>query len=207
MIPPVFHANFRRPHLGNEDLMKPLVVANLVSAIAILCSSFALAQNIVPNGQFDTLEGWTKLGNGGEFTLELSDGSPDAPSASLIAGGSPNTLIVSRCITLSGPMTVDLQGDIKSNPTAPDFPGNVAVTFFSDESCGPYVGTSNAQSCFALSNGWERCSSLGLVVPGIVKSVNVQASVLRFGVSAKFDNIRLGPAGTVPVTLQSFGIE
>jgi hypothetical protein len=187
--------------------MKSSALACVASGIAMLCPSFARAQNIVPNGQFDSLEGWTKLGNGGEFTLDAGDGSPDAPSASLTAGGSFATLIVSSCIPLSGPMTVDLQGDVKSNPTAPDFPAHVGVAFYSNDTCGTEAGFATAESCFALSNGWQRCASLNLAVPDNVRSASVQASVLNFGISAKFDNIRLGPTGTVPVTLQSFDVD
>jgi hypothetical protein len=173
----------------------------------VLFSTFASAQNIAPNGQFDTLEGWTLLGNGGQLTLDAGDGSPDAPAGFLVSGGSPVTFIQSSCAPLTGPMTADFQVDIKSNPDRPDFPGYGHAYLYSDDSCLGSWTDVGAGNCFPLSNGWQRCARLNFAVPDTVRSFRVGGSVMYFGASAKFDNFRLGPSGTVPVTLQSFDIE
>jgi len=193
--------------------MKASARVHAVSAIAVVFSAFASAQNMVPNGQFDTLEGWTLLGNGGQFTLDAGDGSPDAPAGSVVVGGSPATIIQSSCTPLTGPMTIDFQVDIKSNPDQPEFPpggfpGRGNAQFFSSDTCSSgFLTLTNAENCFPLSDGWQRCASLNFAVPDTARGFRVEGGVILFGGWAKFDNFRLGPSGTVPVTLQSFDIE
>jgi hypothetical protein len=180
-------------------------------ALASACTG-VFAQNVVPNPQFDSadsLDNWPILyGLGATLTLDASDGSPETPSAFLRAGSSQASLAYSTCIPFSPTTAVDLQADIKSDPGAlPDFPGHVSVYAYGDASCSGRADVFAATTCFALSDGWQRCSNLGLALPQGTSSVNVVLSVLRLTVSAKFDNIRLGPTGTVPVTLQSFDID
>jgi len=189
--------------------MKPSILACVFSGVAILCSTPATAQTIIPNGQFSSLDGWSApIGQGATFTLDGGEGSPDTPSALLRAGGTPSAYVLSDCIPYTPTGAVDLQGDIKNSAQGlPEFPGLVQVVAYTDEVCGSPGQYFHTTTCFALSAGWQRCSNLGFLLPPGTRALRIDLSVYSFTVAANFDNIRLGPTGTVPVTLQSFDIE
>lgn len=189
--------------------MKQSILACVVSGVAIVCSTPATAQTILPNGQFSSLDGWSApFGQGSTFTLDGTSGSPDTPSGLLTIGGTPNAYVVSDCIPYSPTGPVDLQGDVKNTAQGlPEFHGLVQLVAYTDEACGSSGQYFPTTTCFPLSAGWQRCSNLGLVLPPDTRSLRIDLSVSFLSVSANFDNIRLGPTGTVPVTLQSFDIE
>jgi hypothetical protein len=188
-------------------------LATVATSIGMLVSNPGMAQNIVPNPDFDAeLSGWTLIlapSGGGSISLDTAVGSPIAPSMYVVGGGTPSTLVVSGCLPISQQI-VDLQGDLNYVQGAtPIAAGSLEVSSYGDTSCASYLDVAVTNTCFALpSAGWQRCSRLGYLLPAGTQAVTVALRVNYLGGNvAHFDNVRLGPAGTVPVTLQSFGVE
>lgn len=182
------------------------------AALFALNSLGAMAQNIVPNPDFDVdLSGWTidPSAQGASLALDSAAGSPGPPSMLLQGGSTPISSAYSNCLPISA-QTVDLQADIKNPPGLPEFYGAVVVLYaYSDVTCTTSLDATFTNTCFALPiNGWLRCSRLNYPLLSGTQAVIVSPRVMHFGGDqANFDNIRLGPTGTVPVTLQSFNID
>jgi len=168
----------------------------------------AVAQNLVPNPNFDSgLDGWTNMqaDTGAIWTLDSTDGSPTAPSGHLQAGGRPSSLVNSACIAIDTTHNIDLNVDIKSSDAM--YPGHVAVYTYGDPACSIAGDAFVASSCAALpADGWQRCSQINYALPAGTQGVIISLSVYYL-TSANFDDVRFGPTGTVPVTLQSFDID
>ncbi|MEO7325283.1 MAG: hypothetical protein ABIW82_10695 [Dokdonella sp.] len=189
--------------------LKNLTV-QITSGVLCLGPVMASAANLVANPNFDAdVAGWTldSTANGGSFTLDSGDGSPVPPSGFLQSGGTPNTIVRTDCIVVSGLQNIDMHADIKPSFQDPMRNPEIMAHTFSDSTCSSAMPTYIfTDACIVLSApGWERCSTVNHPLPPGTQSVVVSISVSI--INANFDNIGFGPTGTVPVTLQSFNID
>lgn len=178
----------------------------IFAAATLALSANAWAANLVTNPDFDTdTNGWSAMA-GGSIALETSDGSPGAPSLQITTAGGSVARADSACITVTGGQNYDLTFNQKSNDVAAG-----SVTYYSDSACTQYVSFSNPASFAAsLSNGWSHETLNNFTIPTGVGSVQVEISVSAGGAStatALVDHVRFGPAGSAPVTLQSFQVQ
>lgn len=179
-----------------------------VTLAAVLgMGSHAYAANLLSNPDFAAnTAGWSVSSEfpGARFVLDMNDGSPGAPSAVLIPGPGINDA-VSDCIALAAGR-YDLFVNLK--PGLNDQGVRAAVLAFDDASCTTYNSALayTQQTDVALSNGWYQQSVRNFMLPQGTHGVRVALSNNN-PTPVNFDHVRFGPAGTTPVTLQTFDID
>lgn len=167
----------------------------------------AHAANLVPNPDFDTdTSSWAANPDslGVSFTLDATDGSPAAPSALLTPGGGIND-VDSACFAAT-PGQYDLFVNLKPGNNGPG--ASSFVVAYSDTACTAYItGLANtSQTDVPLADGWFQQSTQNFALPVGTQSVYVVLGTVG-SVPIHFDHVRFGPAGTTPVTLQSFDLD
>jgi hypothetical protein len=172
--------------------------------LATYCGG-AIAENLVPNPDFDTnLDGWTIV-LPSDTTLDNSTGSPAAPSMRMIAvDGTPAATAYTDCLEIDTSSNVDLIVDIRSvTGTA-----RASATAYSGAGClGPIGPAGEVSGGDPLVDGWERGAAIDYALPPGTVGVRVFLSVNGDLAEANFDRVRFGPTGTTPVSLQSFRID
>jgi hypothetical protein len=156
------------------------------------------------------------LGTSGAAQVNLDA----APSTAHAAAG------ISQCITFAGPtlvLTANYGARFKI-PTSDATDGSVGsaieIRFFSDSACSQFIAGAGGTQGRAISIGvpddgfWYSASDPSFTPPAntLASSAEVRASLRKLGTSSTanigyFDDIFLSLNGTVPVSLQSFGID
>lgn len=155
------------------------------------------------------------LGTSGAAQVDLNA----APSTAHAAAG------ISQCITFAAP-TMVLQANYgvrfkipTSNATDGSVGSTIEIRFFSDNACSLFIAGAGGTQGRAISTGvpddgfWYSASDPSFTPPAntLAGSAEVRASLRKLGSSSTpytgyFDDIFLSLNGTVPVSLQSFGI-
>lgn len=196
-------------------------------ALASLCLAWVLpaaGQNQILNPDFDVdVNNWTP--NSGNTTVshdaDSGVGSPlGAASLEFAASGADGAAMYSNCVLVApaaklkfgglGRLHVDLGGGSIS----------VRVSFYSTTNCASasFLGSHHATPVSQTSGTVDGASGLaftryegGIVSPPAVQSMRVSASFLAGGGigvhRVLWDRMYLGPPGTTPVELESFGLE
>ncbi|HSE11309.1 MAG TPA: hypothetical protein VLB69_01630 [Rudaea sp.] len=179
------------------------------TALALFAGA-AGAGNLVTNPDFDSgLTGWTLVAPAGTLSLDNSDGSPSAPSLHLVAfTAASGAQVESDCIAIDNSQNVDLYANVNVHTGNQ----NVSVDAWSSADCSTgSLGTAGSASLTPASDTWQEESNLAFALPGTTQSVRVVLTAgPTFGADVsdvKFDHLQFGPAGTTPVTLQSFDVE
>jgi hypothetical protein len=86
------------------------------------------------------------------------------------------------------------------------------VSFFDTADCtGSLLGGVSPATIVVLGEGWHEWSRSSFAAPGGALGARVRVAVFAEQPEARiqmhFDHVRFGPAGTTPVTLQSFVVE
>lgn len=156
------------------------------------------------------------LGSSGAAQVDLAATPPTAHAA---AG-------ISQCIAFASPTTV-VQANYGANfkiPASDATDGSVGATveirFFSDAGCTQFIAGAGGMQGRAIVTGvpdddfWYSASDSAFTPPAgtVAQSAEVRATLRKLGTSATaytgyFDNVFLSLNGSVPVSLQSFGID
>lgn len=201
-------------------MIKPYtaVCCRTLGAAVFAFAATANAQNLIGNPDFATnLSGWTVRPNSTAHavTHEMSDGSPAPPSMRITQTAGitvPDAASVSsNCMPVSSATSYDALVDTRINTA---FLPTVHAIGYSDSACTTAAGpTFSLSNCSAVAGGWRRCLATGFS-PTAAQTHMQLTVVANFMPSAQLpltdlliDNARFGPSGTVPVTLQSFGVD
>lgn len=187
--------------------MKPMhSIYLLVGACALVGATNAA--NLIDNPNFDfDLGGWTLASGSGTFTLDTTTGAPSAPSIHLIANPETSGIAVqSDCVAIDTSQNVDLL----FNMNATSGLGSASVNAYSDASCGTLLSSLSTQA-FGANGQWGPYSLPNAALPAGTQGARILlvASMGSLGSpgDVHFDHIAFGPAGTTPVTLQTFEID
>jgi hypothetical protein len=183
-----------------------------LAAFLLIGASIAQAQNLVPNPDFDTgIDGWSTLSNG---TIEwvADDGSPDPGALRLrLADARGNgTEALSGCFAVDPSMHHDLAASLK---LIAGIEAHIFFVVYDNPTCAdPPVGGADYYAQVPTADGlWH-----DVMVADIPLAPEAVAARIFIGTGAPYpdtnavalaDHIAFGPTGSVPVTLQSFGVE
>jgi hypothetical protein len=188
---------------------------SLLLAIAILGPSPAHAQDLIANGHFHVdLAGWT--GPGVQAWSPL-DWQGDAASGSLhVTNSVPKMFTVvssmTECLPLSGPGTYELGAEVHMPSQGLTGAAWVTVDWYTNAACTG-VGSGSAATDFVppASDSWIASLNSAITIPAGGVAARVRANVAKNAdfafLSARFDRVRFGPAGTTPVELQGLAVE
>lgn len=165
-------------------------------------------QNLLLNGTFDTdTSGWT--GFGGGWVADDCCGNAASGSAKL----SQQSVLIGNCIEATEGSSFDLTLWSKFAPIIqpPQGLGYALVIWSTDASCADFIGFPNAPYIYLGNDlAWQHFGAT-FVAPAGAHSVHVELEAAHCGTSCggltNFDDVAFGPRGTVPVELQSFGID
>lgn len=166
----------------------------------------AVAQNMVLNADFDSDLGHWSTNSSNAWSVDNADGFPAPGSAHMVGSTEANTGLQSDCIVVGGGQSIDLIANVKD---ASMFSRAVmSLRSYSDGTC-----SSISSDLFVfnfptpLGNGWTQ-GSLTTLLPAGIGSVTIFLETSGFGGTAdtRWDHIRFGPTGSVPVRLQSFEV-
>jgi hypothetical protein len=189
----------------------------IVAAAFASISTSASAQNLVANPGFDSdLSGWSViLGDGSWSPLDCC-GNPASGSASITAGPGPSSgsTLVSDCIGVTPGSSYDLVVQAETLAVPPDFlngSGIATVTWYDNGiPCSDILAGDAGGLFIEAGTGW-RSFGKTFVAPATSVAAKVtlvvQGGGLSQAIDLHFDDIRFGPAGSVPVTLQSFYVD
>lgn len=176
-------------------------------------ASPASAQNLIGNGGFDTdLSGWVDgplEPHGSSWSSSDCCGNGNSGSAHLL-GSVFSTELDSACIAVSGATSYDFVVQINTLPSGSVGPAGASanLAWFSQENCTSQIDIQMMD--LGNSQAWRQTGAT-FTSPSNAHAVMIQlVSVgggLSNGTDAYFDDVRFGPPGTVPVTLQSFDID
>ena len=208
--------------LGPSSRLKCATV--LACVVFVVAALPAVGQNLVVNGAFDSDTTSWNFTTPGTFirsnTLD-ADGNAPASGSGELANTSPlafGTSFAGQCITtgVTGGSAYDWGAKIRfdtGNAQTATGRANVVVSFFDGPNCsGNNVGgstTSNFQS--TTTDVWAQNEVLAFTAPP--GSVSAWLTLFTNKVEAtgtitvNFDNVVFGPAGTLPVELESFFVE
>jgi hypothetical protein len=191
------------------------MAAALVAALT--CSATARAANLVVNPDFtaDITTAWTSSGTGGAAVWNSGLGSPTPGSADLVAvyAGVYVTRSLTQCVAIAAPGNFDYLTRTYTGSNVGNAVFHSQVTFFGGGSCGgSNLGTSVAAAAVNIDGSWWEYSLTNAPLPATTVSALVELFVDSGTTESSssnilFDNVRFGPAGTVPVELQSFSAE
>lgn len=181
-----------------------------IASLLCVCATSAMAANLVTNPDFNAgLSGWT-LTQGSNPTLDDVDGSPSAPSIRLVSvGPNLNSGVSSNCMAAGSAQFFDLIVNVRVHVGF----GSVGVAAYSDANCTVVSGPMGYAFPWPLViDTWQQAYSwrMGLPPGGayIQVSLNTNQQETDSAQSdVSFDNVRFGPAGTVPVRLQTFTVD
>lgn len=183
----------------------------------------AVAQNLVTNGSFDSNTSSWNFTTPGTFTHSTSldaDGNPVSGSGELANSSTVpfGTSFAAQCITtgISGGSSYDWGARMRfdtGNSQTGSGRANVVVSFFDGAICrGSNVGGSTTfDFTSSNTNVWTQNEVLGFTAPGGAVSAQVGLWTVKTEASGvmtvNFDNVVFGPAGILPVELESFIVE
>lgn len=175
--------------------------------------SRVFAQNMLENGTFDTdLSGWTAdPGDTPVWFAEDCCGNVNSGSARLSVSVTESEALNSNCVGVTAGDSYDVRAMTNTLPLLGAFLSNafVNVIWVADASC---VGAGIAESTLNIDTtpGWRQVGET-IIAPdgaaGVIVQLAAHGQGLSTGVDAYFDDVRFGPAGSVPVTLQSFYVD
>jgi len=190
--------------------MKRSGIRALILGLLALGAAPAMAQNLIANPTFDTdYSGWPV--GAAQWVAEDCCGNPASGS---ITSHQDETLI-SNCIDVTGGSSYDLTLWTKYVPVNPSLPspnGFAYVVWMSAAACGGVAIDFPNYPDLAPGGGaaWHKVGAT-FVAPAGAQSVSIELGGYHCGLSCGgdtyFDNVAFGPAGTVPVELQSFDID
>ena len=158
------------------------------------------AANLVANPDFDTLDGWSVLDGDGTATLDMSAGSPAAPSLHVVTGTTPNMTVQSSCIAVDDSDNVDLYMNLNGASGS----ASVAINAYSDAACTTGLSALSSDS-FPATNSWITYSTSDVTLPDGTQSVKIVLVTTKTASGgqgeASFDHILFGPTGTVIGTI------
>jgi hypothetical protein len=181
----------------------------LAGILGLMCvyASGALGANLVANPDFNAdVSGWTNAGTA-VFSWDGGDGSPGFGSANFVGNSSQVGIANSSCIVLAAPQNIDLYANIET-PNLEAF--NAEALAYTDPGCTNGESTFGAITSTPLPGpGWQQVSATNVSLPGSTQSIRVRlmATPMDLNLNAHVDHVRLGPAGTTPVRLQSFDVK
>ncbi len=192
--------------------MRVSAVTGLAVALAMIAAP-APAQNLVLNPDFTSdIAQWSAIGTAGASGAWLGAlGSPTPGSAELTASGT-GFFDLYQCVTMSAPGNYDFLVHMRTQSSVGDASSRAAVWFWTGATCnGTSVGSNVATNESPLGGGWVERSVVNAPLPAGTMSVfvqlDVQSNVAGAAIDVLFDNVRFGPAGTVPVRLQRLTVE
>lgn len=179
----------------------------LVISMMALCATPALAQNLIENSAFNTdFSGWTGAGSG--WVADDCCGDPASGSVMLREFGA----LVSNCIEVTAGTSYDFTLWSKFDPIIqpPESNGNAWINWSTETTCSSWNSFDPIPGFHLGSNAeWQRVGAT-FVAPVGAQRVQVLLWPSVCGISCGgityYDNVAFGPAGTVPVELQSFEI-
>jgi len=171
----------------------------------------AVAQNYVANPNFDSdLSVWSSLQNA---TWDSADGSPAAGSMDL-ASTANSVAQGAQCVPIPQPPPANVDFYARMYVKTP---GNFAAIFAvaSDlancsTSNGTVINLNPAVSTPVSGNpasGWVEISATNQPLPNTTQAVVINLQVSAGPQEVVFDHVFFGATGTLPVRLQSFGVE
>jgi len=175
------------------------------------------AQNLIANPGFDSdLSGWTVILGSASWSPLDCCGNSGSGSASLRAGpgGTGPTYLVSDCITVTPGSSYDLVVRAETLAVPPDFlagSGTATITWYDNGvPCSNVLVTVEPGVSFGTDAGW-RSFGTTFIAPATVVAAKVTLIAAGGGLSqaidVHYDDVRFGPSGSVPVTLQSFDVD
>lgn len=192
--------------------MRTIIV--VVSAAFAFGATSLPAQNLVTNPGFDSdLDGWSMIHGSASWSADDCCGDANSGSASLPVVVGAMAMLNSACIGVTPGASYDLVVLAETLALPPDFlsgSGTATVTWYDDMASCPYILVNEPGATFQPYTGW-RSFGATFVAPATAAAVKVtlmaQAGGLSQGIDVHFDNVRFGPTGSVPVTLQSFEVD
>ena len=187
-----------------------------VPALALLATP-ALAQNLVVNGEFPVdVSSWS-AGPGATIEWNPLDWAANPASGSIrvtfvaLATGAAGAF---QCVPFDPAVAYEMGARIRFPlPQATTGTAFVTVFLFANPTCSPpAIGGANTGGVSTQTpDVWVTVFATGLNPPPGTQSVGVQLFVakdqVKGALSALFDRVVFGPAGTTPVELQSFAVE
>jgi hypothetical protein len=185
---------------------------------AALIPAAVPAQNQVQNPDFDAgiATFWTASTNGAcpgcSAALDNVNGHFTTPSARLstTSGGGLQQILTSDCTPNSTPTTLDLGYSRRTNAVDANATPGGLFQYWSDAACTMSIGFTSPVTSVTVA-GWEEISETAIVPPALngFFTVRLSAGLNNPGVISdfSFDRVYLGPPGTLPVELLSFGVE
>lgn len=189
--------------------MKRFDIRALLLGLISTSATPALAQNLITNPTFDTdYSGWPA--GDAKWVADDCCGNPASGSVTL----QQHQSLVSNCINVTGGSSYDLTFWSKFAPVNVSFPspnGFASVAWLT--ACGgDPIGPPNTYPTIYPGDAaaWHQLGAT-FVAPASAHGVSIDIGGQNCGLSCGgttwFDNVAFGPAGTVPVELQSFEID
>jgi len=187
----------------------------VVCALWLSCCGYASAQNVVVNPDFDIdVSSW--IPNGATVGFDSAQNIVGTPgSGSILVTnniGNGATVSVRQCIDV--PLSVgtyDFGGWILF-PTGQVGTGSagIAVSFYPAANCGG-ISLAFLNVPIIAANTWSLQTATLAAPPGVLSAAVALRIDMPMGSAAPldawFDGVRLGPAPTLPVELQSFEVD
>lgn len=203
----------------NGKSVPRLVGGLLVAAVAGLLALPVVAQNVVPNANFDTndLTAWTVYPNLSMTQVPGADafGNPASGSAHVVNSAptaynaGPGACFPS---TVTGGSLYDWGATIQV-PSGQSATGQafVYVYWYSSTGCvSGYLGA-DGTPVVAADGAWHLSTVTSFAAPATAQSVAIYLQTYKDVAAgtfeAYFDRVFFGPAGTTPVELESFSAE
>jgi len=194
--------------------MSQKIALTLGIALGTLCTSVHAA-NLVFNPDFSTdISSWTTSVNGGTVTWASGFGNP-AGSISINSPAPDTSAQATQCVPISAPASVDFIVDGYASLSTVSGGYVITATTFAGTDCtGTNLGNLPAGLESFPPGGWQGFQITLFDEPLPAGTNSVLLTIGSNTGSAEgsvddyyFDNIKFGPAGAAPVTLQSFEVD
>lgn len=184
----------------------------------------AEAQNLVVDGDFDTVTSLASWPPGFFTSLEWTpqdwQGDPGSGSMRLTNQAPCGGTFALQCVDLPEPHAALYEFGVAMYLDGPPqlVSAHVTVQAWDGAACQGVPVLSFNSATANQQRTWSWFFQSGFEVPASTRSVGIRLVVSKLPfmpnclpplgpVSARFDDVRFGPAGTTPVTLQSFSVE
>lgn len=192
--------------------MKKVLVLVVLGGLSVLGASRLQAENILTNSFFDTnIAGWTLYP--GTFTVAHDPTmGANAPGSIMFTTAAPVNSGVAQCVAVSPETAYDVLAHFRvaAGTASPNI--RIQVQWFQEASCvTPDPGFAPVTTTPPIvPDTWQTTSIAGLASPNNAHGARVSIIVYVSSSAATqfwYDDVQLGPTGSLPVTLQSFGVE
>lgn len=184
----------------------------MLAAIFLLGASIAQAQNLVPNPDFDTgIDHWETLPNG-EISWIADDGSPEpgAMRLNLATARGNSTQARSDCLAVDPSVHHDLAAALQ---LIAGVSVHIYFVVYDNPTCAdPPLGGGDPNAQVTTADGlWH-----DVMIADFALLPEAESARIVIGTGATYpdtngvaliDHVGFGPTGSVPVTLQSFGVD